>query len=860
MDKTKDFLFQVIEGWHGNLRTITCGSEGPWEPISAGWFLVKLVLLSCLERLHVIEADVLVVKFPRILEPDGQTGQQDNPRDINSYLNYLDGLARELLLFLKPEGNELPGFFQTPSIDDRKTQLRLHEFLMNVLLNALPEGGNHCTMRDLIESSSILFIIRAISRFHGEIIMKGRKRDRGAYYTPEWLVQYITARCFSMLEENATGCKNGSVPSILDPSCGTGAFLIDVSLELLSRYQQGDIHEHLAFKEYMLDILKHGIHGIEEDAGTAFTCRLLIILIFLDACQKNRCHVNIGEFWRLSFTICHGNALVGFRADESTSIMQEGQEKAYLKQFLMLWEEKSIHGLDAVTRLKHAMDALKSRLDAAFHAQGYHLDISNTFHPRYQFPHVFLDYSRHGKAFTCPGFDILLGNPPYVNYKRYLSKIDRNYLENRFQVFTGQSDLLYYFFELQSELLHPGGVSGQVVARYFLEAKHAKRLRKFLQSLELQEIVDFKANEPLFNAGVHVAIVFLANRAPVQGKKFRFLKVPPGQNLDFEIPVYLHQATFSTMNQHDLDEYAWSLLDEQAVKLQKRLSTFPRLADLGTCMSGSETGYDTAFVKHVTQEKDGSLVGIMKGRKYALESHCIHPWLKNRDIKKFHHQPHHHCIYINPELDEGSFKKRFPGTFRFLSQFKQRLLQRDGGKLQVPWYVWRRPKNVKNLNVVPKLVCPYKAPFPRFSIDTGKCYCSYDVTVFIPGSRVKNLDALIALLNSVVLEWYIKTYAKQMGNIIELYPRHVSKMVVPEVDNAMATKLAEAAKEYKIATQEIPAGLEKRQLLEIQCKIDALAFEACQCTELEMNVIFDDLSVNQGYRDTVRKILRGMSP
>ena len=72
------------------------------------------------------------------------------------------------------------------------------------------------------------------------------------------------------------------------------------------------------------------------------------------------------------------------------------------------------------------------------------------------------------------GFDVIVGNPPYV--RQELIKEIKPYLESKYKVYTGVSDLYVYFFEKALSLLKENGLFAFIVSSKFLRADYGKKL------------------------------------------------------------------------------------------------------------------------------------------------------------------------------------------------------------------------------------------------------------------------------------------------------------------------------------------------------------------------------------------------
>lgn len=109
---------------------------------------------------------------------------------------------------------------------------------------------------------------------------------------------------------------------------------------------------------------------------------------------------------------------------------------------LSLWIKTARHGkiLDSLNDNFHVGDSLIEDSSYAYRSHG------------------FVWKKRFKKIFDEGGFDIVLGNPPYVAMG--LIKDLKPWLAKRFEVTSDRADLYAYFFERGIKLLKPGGRLG----------------------------------------------------------------------------------------------------------------------------------------------------------------------------------------------------------------------------------------------------------------------------------------------------------------------------------------------------------------------------------------------------------------
>ena len=78
------------------------------------------------------------------------------------------------------------------------------------------------------------------------------------------------------------------------------------------------------------------------------------------------------------------------------------------------------------------------------------------------------------------GFDVVIGNPPYV--RQELISEFKSYFENNYKVYHGIADLYSYFIERAVTLLKAGGYFSYIVANKWMRANYGEPLRNGLKN------------------------------------------------------------------------------------------------------------------------------------------------------------------------------------------------------------------------------------------------------------------------------------------------------------------------------------------------------------------------------------------
>ncbi len=399
------------------------------------------------------------------------------------------------------------------------------------------------------------------------------------------------------------------------------------------------------------------------------------------------------------------------------------------------------------------------------------------------------------------GFDVVIGNPPYVRQER-ISPF-KPYLQKRYACFDGAADLYAYFFELGIRLLRNGNAGGRigfVSSSTFFKSASGQNLRSYLlKNAHIESVVDF-ADLQVFEGVTTYPVVISLRRsgAPDPDHLVRFL------SLTHSIPDKLGETfteTAAAMAQSQLGDGSWRLEDSRVAHLRAKLLDGHRSLQVvyGAPLYGLKTGLNEAFVLDVASHQqlahDPASQALLKP---FLRGENLKPWrvepqgewllhIKNGSTRALLKLPANQPL---PEPDAwAAFRNAHPAAAAWLAPFEARARQRtDQGEF---WWELRACAYDAQFDR-PKIVYVDMSDKPNFSLDSSGAVLA-NTAYFVPAG-----DAyLLALLNSKAL-WFLlrgMTTAYR-GGYYRLFTQHVQTLPVPEAapdDRAGLTALADQA-------------------------------------------------------------------
>ena len=387
------------------------------------------------------------------------------------------------------------------------------------------------------------------------------------------------------------------------------------------------------------------------------------------------------------------------------------------------------------------------------------------------------------------GFDIIVGNPPYVRIQNMKDQLEKKFYAEYFGAATGGFDLSVAFVEMALKLLKPGGVVGLIVSNALLRSNYAEHLRRRLtQDGVVKHVVDFTDQLVFRGIGAYTCLMFLQKPGPSSPKAtsiFSLKSIPALQlRRSEENEVYDKQMVSGSVENRRLGGGPWVLVPDREQRLREKLAEGrPKLEELVRIFQGIKTGRDKAFILHVTRSipEQGLVMAHseLTNKDHPFELALMKPLIKGRHMRRFHLIPSDLMMlfpYKEGQLiAEDTLCEKYEHAWKYLEQVKGNLSSRPKvtkGGWGTRWYAFSYPKNLL-LFPKPKLITPDIAAEASFAYDEdGGLHFSGGVAggygLAMESDKVTP-QFLTGLLNSSLLDWYFKPGAARFQEGYFLY-------------------------------------------------------------------------------------------
>lgn len=355
------------------------------------------------------------------------------------------------------------------------------------------------------------------------------------------------------------------------------------------------------------------------------------------------------------------------------------------------------------------------------------------------------------------GFDIIVGNPPYV-CSRNLSEETLTKLKGYEVCSSGHPDLYIPFFQIATEMLNNSGQLGFITMNSFLRSVNGRATRNYFSRNRFSiSIVDFRGFQVFESKNTYTCLFFLDKRYPAEVVNYA---------VD-EFGTLVEDIVFSHILYSDVDDArGWALnsyeetvvIEDIGVPIKNYCPSRHGIATLSN---------DTYIFKPVAKDGEYYYLKNKKGRFPIEKGIC-------RDIVNPNRLNSTECLdkliekVIFPYkfvggrvviLAQDEIQNQFPKAYAYLLAQKEVLSKRDKGKQKKypEWYAFGRTQSL----VLPR----YKLFFPKFANKPLKCVIcdAPDLMLYNGLAFVNNEEKALRILKAVIESEFFWRYIQKNG-------------------------------------------------------------------------------------------------
>ena len=644
------------------------------------------------------------------------------------------------------------------------------------------------------------------------------RKATGSFYTPREIVDYMATESLVQYLQNKTGLKPEQLRpvfkmteqeqpkffdeeledildaldkvKILDPACGSGAFPMGVLQKIVMALQKLDpdakwwkkrqlkritnpiIKKALREKlnassvEYArkIGIIQNSLYGVDIQpiAAEISKLRCFLTLIVDENINDSTENRGIEPLPNLEFKFVTADTLVRLPKEEGQTGLFDNFEEIELltelrEEYLQSSGKKKVKIKERFIRVQNKI--LKSHnLFTDKESRTYK---QTTWNP---FGHEKADWFDPKWMYGVDSFDVVIGNPPYVQMQKDKGALANRYKNEGYCTFERMGDIYSLFYERGVELLNESGTLTYITSNKWMRAGYGKSLRKFFTSkTDPKLLIDFGQTMVFKSAIVHSNILLVEKTQNTKAAKA----------VQFQTDLYKDNINITNyfekyaVTQNQLDDDIWNILTKKNSNIKNLIEQIgtPLRKSNYKINFGIKTGYNEAYI--IDGDKRNELIS-----KDNRLSEFIKPLLRGRDVRKYHfknpdkwlifipwHFPLHEdkTIVGASEKAEKLFESQYPVLFEHFKSYYDKLIKRNTAEtgIRYEWYALQRCANTYlDEFKKPKIIYSEIVSRPQFNVDFDGIYP--DASVFIITGN--NIKYLTALLNSKPVSYFFKTF------------------------------------------------------------------------------------------------------
>lgn len=404
-----------------------------------------------------------------------------------------------------------------------------------------------------------------------------------------------------------------------------------------------------------------------------------------------------------------------------------------------------------------------------------------------------LDYNWNNTLPEFSGFDVVIGNPPYVRAK-HISKESKELMQNWEVTKSGNPDLYIPFFEIGLNNLKDSGYLGFITVNTFKRSVNARNLRNYFKSNKLSvSIIDFGSEQIFENKSTYTCIVSVTK---TKSDNVKYVKacsndikngsLKPNSEIKYKL---LNTTKGWLLNKNDVLQNI-EKLENAGISLGSKYPIKNGLATLSNdIFIFKPVDEDDKYYYH----QNGKLHKIEKEicrdiiKPNRLKTETEIPDLKekiifpyqtdDKQLNMFEGTKEKHNVF-----DENYFQDSFPKAYEYLKHNQEQLFNRDKGKpKKYKWFEFGRSQAINDYGK--KLLFPYMSSQPYFVFTNQEdllLYAGY--AIFCESER--ELQVLKRILESDIFWYYIKNTSKPYsGNFFALAKNYVKDFSICSLTN-----------------------------------------------------------------------------
>lgn len=670
------------------------------------------------------------------------------------------------------------------------------------------------------------------------------------------------------ISQNANVLDNAlAVIKVCDPAIGSGAFPVGMMNEIvraratLSPYLN---QPERPVYELKRNAIENSIYGVDIDPGAVDIAKLRFWLSLVVDEEDVK---NIKPLPNLDYKIMQGNSLItnyeGIDFDEiideykpNTQLMMNlwGDKTQDLKLKLKNKQSEFLKTPYATRKveLKHEiedtiLELVKEKLEikakeGKINLQEVQEKIRN-FAQNTENRNFFPWKLFFSDAFDNGGFDVVIGNPPYV--KEYTNRDAFNGLKTS-PYYQGKMDLWYFFGCKGIDVLKNNGIESFIAPNNWITNAGASIFRnKLVNETQIMNFIDFSDYKVFDTAGIQTMVYIISKNKQNETYEVQYSRLNCNKEINLnEIINFLNfnletddTKYITTLNRNNLQnnyiEFTKQELSLVIDKIAKNEKIYLEDSEIG---QGIVAAPDKCFI----------VTDLNNFNEKELE--YIKPYYTTVD-RYTYQKDNRNIIYLSDKNFSNQNINDYPNIFAHFEPYKNDLISAKikYGTPNKPYYYLHRERLEKFFkDGVEKIVSVGRTFYPKFCYTTDAFYGSRAL-FFIQSDRF-NLKYLTGLLNSKLVHFWLYYKGKKQGEQLQIDKEPLMNIPLYKANQEESDKISNIVDNIlkNISSSDYEHNIQKHELVKnCEKQIDIIVYKFYDLTFDEVKSIDPEFSMSE---------------
>jgi adenine-specific DNA-methyltransferase len=421
------------------------------------------------------------------------------------------------------------------------------------------------------------------------------------------------------------------------------------------------------------------------------------------------------------------------------------------------------------------------------------------------------------------GFDIVIGNPPYIQLQKDGGKLAKAFENKGYKTFERTGDIYTLFYEKGIELLETNGILAYITSNKWMRAGYGKSTRAFFCQHNPLKLIDLGSG--VFESATVDTNILIIQKTTQKPHAYRLkaLDIAKEKNID-SFDAFAHRWTTLTQ----LSDDTWTIASDIEQRIKQKIEQKGKpLKDWDiNIYRGVLTGYNEAFI--IDGKKKDELIA-----QDPKSAEIIKPILRGRDIKRYKAEFADLWLIAthNGIKDKGipriNVEKDYPAIYAHLKQFEPQLQKRqDKGDH------WTNLRNCAYYQEFEKEKIVWPSVGATFYTLVEKKTFVLDTNYFAVFTSDSVNKYILGILNSSLIVYWINSNDTAVGDFVyRHYKYNFEQIPIPKLSES------EQLPFVRLVEQILALKEQGKDTTALEAQIDLLVYKLYDLTYEEVKVI-----------------------